>query len=168
MAINIINSQGTVVWIADIPATEWTDCTTALAGIKAGKQVGCPQSIGALEETRAVNEYKCMTTDESLKALGSISRGNIELGLLFDPSDTAGQEALKAAWAANDEIIVGIELSDADTSAGETGASGTMFWFKGGVSGVSTGIVADEAVTYTVTVEIASEITECAMVPGTT
>ena len=171
MAINIINSQGTVVWIAPVPASgsEWDTCDSARSGFTTtGKTVGCPQSIGALEETRAVNEYKCMTTDESLKALGSISRGNIELGLLFDPNDTEGQKALKDAWAANEEVMVGLELSDEDTSAGETDAFGTLFWFKGGISGVSTGIVADEAVTYTVTIEISSEITECAMKPGTT
>lgn len=164
--IPVLNSQGTVVYIADIPAVDWVDCTEAIAGVKAGDIVGCPQTIGALEETRTVTEYKCMSSNDTAKALGSITRGNIEIGLLFDPEDTAGQAALKAAWAANDQFIVGLELPDADVSVGPTGASGTIFWFAGGVSGVSTGIVQDEAVTYTVTIEISSDITECAMVSG--
>lgn len=165
--IPVLNSQGTMIWIADVPAAGFADCPAAITAIKAGKLVGCPQSIGAIEETRAVTEYKCMSSNDTAKALGSITRGNIEIGLLFDPKDTAGQKALKDAWLANEEFIVGVELPDADTSTGSTGASGTIFWFAGSISGVSTGIVQDEAVTYTVTIEIASNVTECPMVPGT-
>jgi len=158
MAINIINSQGTKTYITDIPDPEWADCSAAVTEFHTnGKEVGCPQSIGALEETRGVTEYKCLNTDETAKALGTISRGNMEIGLLFDPDDTAGQKALKDAWAANSFFRIGIELSNMP----DGGTNGTLFWFEGAVSSVSTGIVADEAVTYTVTVEITSEITEC-------
>lgn len=158
MAINLINSQGTKTYIVDVPSSAWTDCTAAVAAIQGGDEIGCPQSIGALEETRGVTEYKCLNTDETAKALGTISRGNIEISLLFDPDDTAGQAALKAAWQANKFFIIGIELSNKPTA----GTNGTVFWFEGGISGVSTGIVADEAVTYTVTIEVSSAITECA------
>ncbi len=167
MAIPVLNSQGTQIWIADEPGTPWADCTEAIAGIKGGDLIGCPQSIGNLEETRTVTEYKCMSSNETAKAVGSISRGNIEIGMLFDPEDAAGQAALQAAWLANDNFIVGVELPDADVSVGPTDASGTMFWFVGIISGVSTGIVQDEAVTYTCTIELASEIVECPMIPGT-
>ncbi len=165
--ITVLNSQGTKIWIADVPATPWADCSAAATALLAGTQVGCPQSIGAIEETRAVTEYKCMSSNDTAKALGSITRGNIEIGLLFDPEDVEGQAKLKAAWLANTEFIVGIELPDADVSAGPTGANGTIFWFKGAISGVSTGIAQDEAVTYTVTIEISSNVTECAKKAGT-
>lgn len=155
MAINIVNSQGTMVYVADVPAVAWTDCTEAIAGIKAGELVGCPQSIGEIGETREVTEYKCISTNDSSKALGSISRGSMELGLLLDPTDAAGQAALKTAFQTNTNVIIGIELPDMLTT------SGTVYWFEAGVSGVSTGIEQDAAITYTVTVEISSEVTEC-------
>ena len=96
-----------------------------------------------------------MSTDESAKALGSITRGNIEISLLFDPVDLpGGQDALKTAFAANTEVTIGIELPNSG------GVNGTISVFNAGISGVSVGIVQDEAVTYTVTAEISSDITE--------
>ena len=152
MAITVINSQGMQMYVLD----SLGETTPTALLIQAGDLVGCTQSVGSLEETRTVTEYKCMSTDESAKALGSITRGNIEIGLLFDPADTAGQDALKVAFAANTEVTVGIELPNTG------GGNGTIFAFNGGISGVSIGIVQDEAVTYTVTVEISSDITEIA------
>ena len=156
MAISYLNSQGTVVWILDAAtaATITGTPATDVPIIKAGDAVGCPQSIGSIEETRTVTEYRCMSSDDNAKALGSISRGNLELSLLFDPEDAAGQAALKAAFAANTNVGVGIELPD------NAGVSGTIFYFEGGVSAISVGIEQDAAVTYTVTVEISSDVTE--------
>jgi len=159
MGINLINSQGTTVYVVDVPGTAWTDCTAAVAAIKGGKVVGCPQSIGDISETRNVNEYKCLSSNESAKALGAISRGSLELGLLLDPDDTEGQGKLKQAFKDNTPVIIGVELPNAVTP--KTG-NGTIYWFEAGVSGVSTGITMDEAITYTVTLEISSDITECA------
>ena len=155
MAIPVINSQGMIMYIVS-PSLGITPPTAAL--IMAGDVVGCPQSVGNLDQTRTVTEYKCMSSDESAKALGSIQRGNIEIGLLFDPEDAAGQLALKTAFADNAEITIGIELPDVGGTG--TGGNGTIFAFNASISGVSIGIVQDEAVTYTVTAEIASEITE--------
>ena len=137
MAIVSINSQNMTMYVLDsLGAT-----TPTVVAIQAGDVVGCPQSIGALEETRTVTEYRCMSSDESAKALGSIQRGNVEIGLLFNPDDNEGQDALRTAWAANSEVTVGIELDNS------LGVNGTIFVFNGGISGVSTGIVQDEAVT---------------------
>ncbi len=168
MAIPVLNSQGTKVYVADDNSATWTDCSTAVAGIKAGQEVGCPQSIGALEETRNVTEYKCMSSNETAKALGSVSRSSIEIGLLFDPDDTEGQDFLRQAWDENKSIAIGIELPDMPEGTG-TGGNGTFFWFVGGVSAVSTGIVQDEAVTYNVTIEVGSAINLCPkQAPSTT
>lgn len=169
MAINVINSQGTLAYVLDAAtaATITGTPATDIPIIQGGDLIGCPQSIGNIEQTRAVTEYKCMSNNESAKALGSIERGNVEIGLLFDPTDTAGQDALKAAFAANTVVGLGLELPDADTSVGETGASGTIFYFEGGLSSVSIGIVQDEAVTYTVVIEIGSDVTEYTAVAGT-
>ena len=125
MAINVLNSQGTKVYVVDMPAAAWTDCPSAIADIQAGKMVGCPQSIGELSEERAVTEYKCLSSNESAKALGSISRGSLELGLLLDPSDAEGQGALRTAFANNTNIIIAIELPDVDVTAGTN-----WYWYN--------------------------------------
>ena len=150
MAISLINSQGTQVWIVS-PV-----CAHTALLIQAGDLVGCPQSIGNIDQSRAVTEYKCMSSNDSAKALGSIERGNVEIGLLFDPTDVAGQDALKTAWLANETVTVGIELPDT------LGTNGTIFAFDGGISNVSIGIETDSAITYTVTIEIGSDVTEIA------
>ena len=169
MAINVINSQGLMMYILDAAtaATITGTPATDIPIILGGDAVGCPQSIGNIEETRAVTEYKCMSSNESAKALGSIERGNIEIGLLFDPTDITGQLALKTAFTDNTIVGVGIELPDRDISVGPNGVSGTIFYFEGAISSVSVGIAQDEAVLYTVTVEIASEVVEYAAVAGT-
>ena len=149
MAISILNSQGTQVWVL----VDTSGVTTA-AALQAGALVGCPQSLGALEETRAVTEYKCLSSDESAKAVGAISRGNLVIGLLLDVDDAAGQAALKDAFASGSTAIVGIELPNS------LGANGTVYYFDALVSAVSTGIEMDAAITYEATVEIASAITE--------
>ena len=157
MAIPVLNAQGTTVYVTGVPDPEWADCIEAVAAIQAGDIVGCPQSLGDLSETRTVTEYKCLSNNESAKALGSISRGSLEIGLLLDPDDAEGQYKLKTAFKTNQNVIIGIELPDKP----DGGTNGTMYWFEAGVSAVSTGITMDEAITYTVTVEISSDITEC-------
>ena len=169
MAISYLNSQGTVIYLISAALADTVDQVTPaddLLVILAGDAVICPQSIGSLEETRTVTEYKCMSSDDSAKALGSISRGNIELGLLFDPDDADGQAVLKAAFADNLRLGIGIELPDRDDALGETLMSGTVFYFEGSVSAISVGIEQDAAVTYTVTVEISSDVVEYAAVAG--
>ena len=153
MSISVLNSQGTKVYIL-----EATSGTKTVAEIQAGDLVGCPQTIGNIEETRAVTEYKCMSSNDSAKAVGSIQRGNLEIGLLLDPADVAGQAALKSAFASALTCVIGVELPD----LGGGSTNGTIFYFDGIVSAVSIGIEQDAAVTYTVTVEVASIVSELA------
>ena len=155
--IKVLNSQGTRIYVVDVPTTPWADCTVAVSNIKGGDLVGCPQSLGDLSETRTATEYKCLSSNDSVKALGGISRGSLEIGLLLDPDDTKGQKKLRDAFALNTPVIVGIELPD----MAKGGVNGTIYWFIASVSGVSTGIAMDAAISYTVTLEISSAITEC-------
>ena len=164
--IPVINSQGTKVYILDVPATAWADCKAAVTAIQAGKLVGCAQSLGSLSATRSSTTYKCLSSNQVAKSLGAMEYGNLEIGLLLSPDDTAGQGAMKKAFADNTQVIVGIELSNmanGTPAATAVPGSGTIYWFKAGISGVSTEIAMDAAVLYNVTLEISSEITECAM-----
>ena len=157
MAITYVNSQGVKIYVLD--ATEdVSDCTKVATAVAAGSLIGCPQSLGALEETRATTEYKCLSSNETAKALGAISRGSLSIGLLLDPADATGQKALADAFANNTNVIIAIELADAVTP---TTGNGTTYTFTAGVSGVSTSIEMDAAVKYDVTLEIASSINVC-------
>ena len=160
MAITLLNSQGTLMYILDATTADTIDQAvpaTDITAIQGGDLVGCPQSIGSIEETRAMTEYTCISSDESIKALGSISRGNTVISLLFDPDDATGQAALKAAFADNTKVGIGIEFPNGTTN-------GTILYFEGVISAVSIGIEKDAAITYDVTVEISSEVHEYAAV----
>ena len=163
MAIKVLNSQGTKIYIAD-GTTPIADCAAVKTALGTAKLVGCPQSLGEITETRAVTEYKCLSSNESAKALGAISRGSLEIGLLLDPEDAEGQKALRDAFKANKEVYVLIELPNG-VAAGASGTPpakhGTVYMFKAGVSAVGTTIEQDAAISYKVTLEISSDITEC-------
>ena len=157
--IKVLNSQGTKIYVADETA-DLTDCSKILAVLQAAKIVGCPQSLGDLSETRTATEYKCLSSNDSVKALGGISRGSLEIGLLLDPDDVNGQSELRLAFADNTPRKILIELPNAVTK-GALG-HGTVYGFTASVSGVSTGIAMDAAISYTVTLEISSAIGMCA------
>jgi hypothetical protein len=159
MAITVLNSQGTKIYVA-ASTTDISDCAKAKTALGTAKLVGCPQSLGEISETRTVTEYKCLSSNDSAKALGAISRGSLEIGLLLDPDDTAGQKELKDAFKANTEVYIIIELPNGTGTAG-TAKHGTLYIFKAGVSGVGTSIEQDAAISYKVTLEISSDITEC-------
>lgn len=121
-----------------------------------GAVVGCLQSVGNLEETRPVKEYGCLSSNETVKALGSISRGSLDISVLLDPSATTdGQKTLVDAFASNSDIEIIIELSDIITP---TTGNGTKYTFTARVSKVSKEFPADEAIMLNLSVEIASAI----------
>jgi len=166
-SINPLNSQGTRIYVVDKPATDWADCTEAVAAILAGKQVLCPQSLGNLEQTRSVTEYKCLSSNDSAKITGAISRGSLDIGMLFDPLDAAGQASFWQLFADNDEFVIGIEYPDRDDTVGITDMSGTIRWFDAIISREAEVIEMDAAIIYEITAEVASNINKCPAVPGT-
>jgi len=169
MSINLINSQGTILYVLPKPTTPWADCTEAVTAIKTtGKQVMCPQDLGEIQRTREMKEYSCLSSNETYKATGSMTLGEVTVGMLFDPTDAAGQDFLYTSFEDNTDFIFAFELPDADTSAGETDASGTMFWYEGVLVGDAISVPIDEAILYSVTISLAGEQTKCPMVPGTT
>jgi hypothetical protein len=112
-----------------------------------------------MTKSRNVQEYSCLSSDEIAKSLGSVSLGNMTIGMLFDPTDTAGQKELKDMFSANTrrEFIVG--LSDGAFSAT---TNPTCFVFTGAVSSVEVSIQKDNAVMINATVEFASVPVEIA------
>ena len=158
MPISVLDSQGTKVYIA--PAgTALVTAVNVQTAYATAKLVGCIQDLGSITKTRNVQEYSCLSSDEVTKSLGSLSLGNITVGMLFDPTDVAGQKELKDMFSANTrrEFIVG--LSDAAFSAT---TNPTCFVFTGAVSSVEVSIQKNNAVMITATVEFASVPVEIA------
>ena len=143
-----VDVQGTKTWLVAVPATPWADCAAAAAALKAGKEALCPQTLGELTRTREVTERGCISSNDSVKAAGKMSYGDISLELLFDPTDAAGQAALLAAFDANTPVIIGFEAPDAPTAG--TG-NGTVVYTKAMITGDGIAFPANDVIGYNVT-----------------
>jgi len=149
MPIKTINSQGTKLYLVDQPSTPWANCGAAVAALRAGSKIVCPQSLGEINESRAVTEYKCLSSNESSKALGAVSRSSFDVQVILDPEDRLGQFKLQGAFRDNTPLIMGIEYE------------GVMLYFNIGVSSIGTSIEQDSAIITKFTIEISSDIKEC-------
>ena len=152
MAIDITNSQGTKVYLV-ATGTDVSDADAIATALASAKQVGCVQDIGELTSTRNVQEYSCLSSDETAKSLGSLKLGNLKIGMLFDSKDTAGQSEFRTMYNTNTKRICILALNDQVTPV--TG-NPTYFTFEAGVSSMGTSITKDNAVLSNATVEIAS------------
>lgn len=99
-------------------------------GIKAKvntKVVGCLYSIGSIKMSRDKTEKKCLTSGELKTILDSIKTGDLDLGVAYDPTDTAGADELGTVFDTGSECVFEIELSDT------AGANGTTFTWNNAV-----------------------------------
>lgn len=71
--------------------TTKAECATAIAG---GKRIGKIKGLGDIGGTRAINEHKYLSNDDTEKSVGSVSYGNLTIDCPFNPADTAGQAEL--------------------------------------------------------------------------
>ena len=145
----MIPSQGTTLYVSQLPSPEWVTCGEAIQALKASPVVNCPQSVGDIAETRTATEYKCLSSNETAKALGAVSRSAFDLQVLMDPNDMQGQRDLRIAFKNNSPIRMGIAYGD------------VMLYFNAMVSGVASSIAQDAAIATTFTIEIAGDIHEC-------
>ena len=149
MALNITNTQGTLVYIAP-QGTDLSDAAKIATAITAGKQIGCIQSLGSIDTSREVQEYACLSSNEIAKSLGSVKAGNLEISLLFDAKDAEGQLELRTMYGDNTRREFIIQLVDDGT------VSPTYITFEGAVSAMATPIEKDSAVLQNFTVEMTS------------
>jgi len=152
MPLSVTDVQGTKLYLV-ATGTDVSDAAAIVIAIAAGKQIGCLQSIGDIGMTRAVQEYSCISSDDSSKSAGSISLGNQELSTLFNAADAAGQEDLIAMWDGKERRILIIELNDQITP---TTGNPTYITYEIFPSGVTIPLAKDAAVLYNQVVEISS------------
>jgi len=149
MALNITNSQDTLVYIA--PAgTDLSDATKIAAAVALAKQIGCIQTLGSVDTSREVTEYSCLSSSEIAKSLGSVKAGSLDVSLLFDALDAEGQLELRTMYAANERREFIIQLTDNGT------VNPTYITFEGAVSALAMPIEKDAAVLQNFTVELTS------------
>ncbi len=167
------NVQGTTTYILDVPGSAWADCAAATPAILLGEKAMCPQSLGDLARTRAVTEYSCISSNDSVKSTGKISYGDFSIELLYDPntsptSKEGGQKALFDAMEANTAIIIAMEADNADVSGGTTDAAGELVWTEAFVSGDTIGYPVDGKMLYNVTLSPYGGFLRCPGIAGTT
>ena len=149
MAISIVNSQGTKAYLV-AEGTALASVANVETAIASAETILCIQSFGDVSSSRSVQEYKCLSSDETVKSLGSLSLGNIALELLFNAGDTAGQAELRSMYADNSKREMIIELND------EGAANPSYLVFTVGIASEAISIAKDAAVLYKNTVEICS------------
>ncbi len=152
--MTVVESQGTKAHLVatTVATTTAADIATAVTG---GKQILCLLDLGDISlGSRSVQEYNCMSSDESFKSLGSISLANISPSLLYSPADTAGQADLRSMWENNTRRKMIISLNDEITP---TTGNPTYIVFEAAISAPTMGIAKDNAVSYTPTIEICTK-----------
>ena len=158
MAIPVTESQGTKVYFVEtgVDVSTSANIETALTNAKV---VGCLQSDIDTTITRAVQEYKCLSSDESTKSLGPISLPNFPMNLLFDADNTGGQAEIRDMFKNRTRRTIIIELTDGDASY-STIATGeaypTTITFEIAVSGMGEVMAMDTAVMQNSTIEMSS------------
>ena len=91
------------------------------------KLVGCIDSIGAISQTRPKTTKRCLGTGLIRNILDVIETGDLDLGVIFDPTDTAGAGELETVFNNASEAVFAIELSDT------AGTNGTTFTWSNAV-----------------------------------
>ena len=156
MALTVVESQGTRAYLVAV-GTDVSDAAKVKTAIATAKQINCLLDLGDVSlGSRSVQEYTCMSSDAAFKSLGSISLANITPQLLFDATDTAGQQDLINMWDNNTRRKLILVLNDQITP---TTGNPTFIQFEAAVSSPSIGIAKDSAVMYNPTIEICTNPT---------
>jgi predicted homoserine dehydrogenase-like protein len=85
-----------------------------------GKEVGALQSLGNISQKRNVQEYDAINVESVLIAVGSVKTDALQLGVIYDPADSAGAKELETAFNNATAIPFSIELSDKGSNNGTT------------------------------------------------
>ena len=143
-----VDSTGTDFYLVatSVATTTKAACTTAISTAKRIKNL---KTFGDIGGTRTVSESKFLSSDDSIKSMGSISYGNMPVECLFDSADTEGQSILKTAYSDKSERKMIIKNTDGTFTVLNVKISASMKTYN-----------IDEFVIYKATVEQNSEAVE--------
>ena len=149
MALAITDVQLTKLYIAADGTAVTTPAEIATA-IAAGDIVVGIQSLGEVTYSRNTTEYSAIDTDDTAYSSGSVSIAPLDLSLLFDSTDTAGQAELRTMMGANTRRVFIIQLTD------DLAVSPSYLTFTGFLSSTGYPIEKDSAVMYNSTIQPSS------------
>ena len=143
-----VDSTGTDFYLVatSVATTTKAACTTAISTAKRIKNL---KTFGDIGGTRAVSESKFLSSDDSIKSMGSISYGNMPVECLFDSADTEGQSILKTMYSDKSERKMIIKNTDGTFTVLNVKISASMKTYN-----------IDEFVIYKATIEQNSEAVE--------
>ena len=148
--MRITDVQNTKVYLA----AQGTDVTTIAkieTALGTAKQVNCLQTIGDIAATRTTTDYSCISSDDVVTALGSITYADQQLDVLFDADDATGKKDLIDAFENKERRQIIIVLSDKPNS--NVGSSPTYITYEVAISAQSYTLAKDSAVMVTSTLK---------------
>lgn len=148
--MRITDVQGTKVFLAP----QGTDVTTIAkieTALGTAKQVNCLQTIGDVAATRTTTDYSCISSDNVVTSLGSITYADQQLDVLFDADDITGKKDLIDAFENKERRQIIIVLSDKPNS--NVGSSPTYITYEVAISAQSYTLAKDSAVMVTSTLK---------------
>ena len=148
--MRITDVQGTKVYLAP----QGTDVTTIAkieTALTSAKQVNCLQTIGDVAATRTTTDYSCISSDNVVTSLGSITYADQQLDVLFDADDITGKKDLIDAFENKERRQIIIVLSDKPNS--NVGSSPTYITYEVAISAQSYTLAKDSAVMVTSTLK---------------
>ena len=148
--MRITDVQGTKVYLAP----QGTDVTTIAkieTALASAKQVNCLQTIGDVAATRATTDYGCISSDNVVTSLGSVTYADQQLDVLFDAEDITGKKDLIDAFEKKERRQIVIVLSDKPNS--NVGSSPTYITYEVAISAQSYTLAKDSAVMVTSTLK---------------
>ena len=148
--MRITDVQGTKVFLAP----QGTDVTTIAkieTALASAKQVNCLQTIGDVAATRTTTDYSCISSDNVVTSLGSITYADQQLDVLFDAEDITGKKDLIDAFEKKERRQIIIVLSDKPNE--NVGSSPTYITYEAAISAQSYTLAKDSAVMVTSTLK---------------
>ena len=148
--MRITDVQGTKVFLAP----QGTDVTTSAkieTALASAKQVNCLQTIGDVAATRTTTDYSCISSDNVVTSLGSITYADQQLDVLFDAEDITGKKDLIDAFEKKERRQIIIVLSDKPNE--NVGSSPTYITYEAAISAQSYTLAKDSAVMVTSTLK---------------
>ena len=148
--MRITDVQGTKVYLAP-QGTDVTTIAKIATALASAKQVNCLQTIGDIAATRTTTDYSCISSDEVVTALGSITYADQQLDVLFDADDITGKKDLIDAFEGKQRRQIIIVLSDKPNE--KVGSSPTYITYEVAISAQSYTLAKDSAVMVTSTLK---------------
>ena len=148
--MRITDVQNTKVFLAP-QGTDVTTIAKIVTALASAKQVNCLQTIGDIAATRTTTDYSCISSDEVVTALGSITYADQQLDVLFDADDITGKKDLIDAFEGKQRRQIIIVLSDKPNE--KVGSSPTYITYEVAISAQSYTLAKDSAVMVTSTLK---------------